>query len=215
MARQRHRRLVLEGSEHDGTLGSGRDDDIEGSPRVVHDCSCHILVCGGYRDPDHDAVCASAASSKRRPILTYGMQAMESARAPPPRTVIGDLSQTVPTGSETFNLLERPPLQCAERDTPSGTRHLSRVPQGDEQLARQATSSSCAGVRVLVRTRNHLASALSFWNLRSAMPIKSFPAAPLHYQIGEPLFPTFLSALIRRTGQAPVARHSAPVAQVS
>ena len=95
--------LVLEGSEHDGTLGSGRDDDIEGSPRVVHDCSCHILVCGGYRDPDHDAV--MRIGSKLRgggPILTYGMQAMESAGAPPPRTVIGDLSQTVPTGSETF-----------------------------------------------------------------------------------------------------------------
>ena len=95
--------LVLEGSEHDGTLGSGRDDDIEGSPRVVHDCSCHILVCGGYGDPDHDAV--MRIGSKLRgggPILTYGMQAMESAGAPPPRTVIGDLSQTVPTGSETF-----------------------------------------------------------------------------------------------------------------
>ena len=79
------------------------DDDIEGSPRVVHDCSCHILVCGGYRDPDHDAV--MRIGSKLRgggPILTHGMQAMESAGAPPPRTVIGDLSQTVPTGSETF-----------------------------------------------------------------------------------------------------------------
>ena len=79
------------------------DEDIEGSPRVVHDCSCHILVCGGYRDPDHDAV--MRIGSKLRgggPILTYGMQAMESAGAPPPRTVIGDLSQTVPTGSETF-----------------------------------------------------------------------------------------------------------------
>jgi len=79
------------------------DDDIEGSPRVVHDCSCHILVCGGYRDPDHDAV--MRIGSKLRgggPILTHGMRAMESAGAPPPRTVIGDLSQTVPTGSETF-----------------------------------------------------------------------------------------------------------------
>lgn len=103
MARQRHRRLVLEGSEHDGTLARVEDDDIEGSPRVVHDCSCHILVCGGYRDPDHDAV--MRIGSKLRgggPILTHGMQAMESAGAPPPRTVIGDLSQTVPTGSETF-----------------------------------------------------------------------------------------------------------------
>ena len=41
------------------------------------------------------------------------------------------------------------------------------VPQGDEQLARRATiiflRRRCA---FSVRTRNHLASALSFWNLR-------------------------------------------------
>ena len=66
MARQRHRRLVLEGSEHDGTLGSGRDDDIEGSPRVVHDCSCHILVCGGCRDPNHDAVMRIGSEAPKR-----------------------------------------------------------------------------------------------------------------------------------------------------
>jgi len=104
MARQRHRRLVLEGSEHDGThlarVGMTRS---RGARVVVHDCSCHILVCGGYRDPDHDAV--MRIGSKLRgggPILPYGMQAMESTGTPPPRTVIGDLSQTVPTGSETF-----------------------------------------------------------------------------------------------------------------
>ena len=64
MARQRHRRLVLEGSEHDGTLAWVGDDDIEGSPRVVHDCSCHILVCGGTETQTMMQLCASAASSE-------------------------------------------------------------------------------------------------------------------------------------------------------
>src|SRR5262245_19394358 len=29
----------------------GRDDEVEGSPGMVYECSCHILVCGGVRDP--------------------------------------------------------------------------------------------------------------------------------------------------------------------
>ena len=40
MARQRHRGLVLEGSEHDGTLGSVEDDDVEGSPA----CGARLFV---------------------------------------------------------------------------------------------------------------------------------------------------------------------------
>jgi ABC-type uncharacterized transport system substrate-binding protein len=39
--------LGLDGSEHGGTLGRSRDDEVEGSPRVVHEASCHILVFGG------------------------------------------------------------------------------------------------------------------------------------------------------------------------
>ena len=47
MARQRHRRLVLDGFEHDGTLERVGMTTSEGSCGLVHEGSCHILVCGG------------------------------------------------------------------------------------------------------------------------------------------------------------------------
>jgi hypothetical protein len=34
----------------------GRDDSVKGSPRFVYEHSWHILLCGGCKDPDHDAV---------------------------------------------------------------------------------------------------------------------------------------------------------------
>ena len=61
-----HRRLVLDGSEHDGTLAVVGMTTSERSPRVVHEHSCHILVFGGCRDPDHDAVMRIAAKAPRR-----------------------------------------------------------------------------------------------------------------------------------------------------
>ncbi len=133
MARERHRKaLVLAGSEHDGTIAVVGDDDIEGSPRVVHDCSCHILVCGGYRDPDHDAV--MRIGSKLRgggPILHNGMRAVVSPGTPPPRTVIGDLSQTVRTGCEN--------CQAFLCDLPFNVRDGGRRPGARRHLARGAT----------------------------------------------------------------------------
>jgi len=39
--------LVLDGFEHDGTLVVVGMTKFEGSPRVVHEHSCHVLVCGG------------------------------------------------------------------------------------------------------------------------------------------------------------------------
>ena len=41
------RGLVLDGSEHDGTLAVVGMTTFEGSPRVVHEHSRHILVFGG------------------------------------------------------------------------------------------------------------------------------------------------------------------------
>jgi hypothetical protein len=62
-----HRKaFVLDGSEHDGTLAVVGDDDIEGSPRVVHEYSCHILVFGGLQRPDHDAVMRIGCEAPRR-----------------------------------------------------------------------------------------------------------------------------------------------------
>lgn len=39
--------LSLDGSEHDGTLEGVGMTKSEGSPRVVHEHSCHILLFGG------------------------------------------------------------------------------------------------------------------------------------------------------------------------
>ena len=221
MARQRHRRLVLEGSEHDGTLARVGNHPIEGSPRVVHDCSATSLYAVGTETQTMMQLCASAASSGGGgPILTHGMQAMELAGAPPPRTVIGDLSQTVPTGSETF----RPsplisPSMCGTED--DALRHERASPmrchkamsssarQGHDHLLAQA-------VRLLGAQGKPLGQRAVLLELEEApCQLNHSPPHPCITRSGEPLFPTFLSALIRRTGQAPVARHSAPVAQVS
>jgi hypothetical protein len=42
-----HRRLVLAGFEHGGTLAVVGITKSRGSPRVVHEHSCHILLFGG------------------------------------------------------------------------------------------------------------------------------------------------------------------------
>ena|SRR5262245_11237093 len=42
-----HRRLVLDGFEHGGTLAVVGMTKSRGSPRVVHEHSCHILLFGG------------------------------------------------------------------------------------------------------------------------------------------------------------------------
>jgi len=95
MARQRQpgRALVLGGSEHAGTLGSGRGDEVEGSPRAVHDHSRHMLVFGGCKDPNHDAVMRIGSELRGGgPILLIGIEAMPWYGTPPPRTVISDPS---------------------------------------------------------------------------------------------------------------------------
>jgi hypothetical protein len=133
MARQRHPRLVLEvlRARRHTWLGSEMTPS-RGARVVVHDCSCHILVCGGYRDPDHDAV--MRIGSKLRgggPILTYGMQAMVSAGTPP-----------------TSNCHRRPVANCADRqrnlqaflsDLPFSVRDGGRRHRGRRHLARAAT----------------------------------------------------------------------------
>ena len=82
--------LVLEGSEHDGRFAVVGMTTSEGSPRVVHEHSCHILVFGGYRDPDHDAVMRIAAKLRGGgPILVTASKPMGQCGIPPPRTVIG------------------------------------------------------------------------------------------------------------------------------
>ena len=59
-----HRRLVLEGFEHDGTLAVVGMTKSEGSCGLVHEASCHILVCGGPKTQTMMQGYASAASSE-------------------------------------------------------------------------------------------------------------------------------------------------------
>src|SRR5262245_65877334 len=85
-----HRRLVLEGFEHDGTLERVGMTTFEGSPRVVDELRPHACMRWA-RDPDHDAVMRIAAKLRGGgPILYHGIEAMRSCGTPPPRTVIGD-----------------------------------------------------------------------------------------------------------------------------
>ena len=58
-----HRRLVLEGFEHDGTLERVGDDDVRGELRIGARTSCHMLVRGGPKTQTMMQGYASAASS--------------------------------------------------------------------------------------------------------------------------------------------------------
>jgi len=60
MARSATARLVLDGSEHDGTLERVGMTTFEGSPRVVDKLRPHACMRWA-RDPDHDAVMRIAA----------------------------------------------------------------------------------------------------------------------------------------------------------
>jgi hypothetical protein len=60
--------------------GLGRDDDVEGSPRMAHEGSCCSLVFGGPEGPNHDAVLRIAAKLRGGgPILSFGIEAMGRA----------------------------------------------------------------------------------------------------------------------------------------
>jgi len=103
-----HRRLVLEGFEHDGTLERVGDDDVRGELRrgarsiVPHPCMRRA------KDPNHDA--GIRIGSKLRgggPILTHGIEAMLTCGTPPPRTVIGDPSEACDRGRNRQVFLDR------------------------------------------------------------------------------------------------------------
>src|SRR5262245_56322964 len=76
MARSATARLVLDGSEHDGTLAVVGMTTFEGSPRVVDELRPHPCMRWA-RGPDHDAVMRIAAKLRGGgPILSYGIEAM-------------------------------------------------------------------------------------------------------------------------------------------
>src|SRR5215468_5530461 len=95
---------------------------FEGSCGLVHEASCHILVCGGSKTQTMMQGYASAASSEAADpfspaaLKPWVDEAMGRLGTPPPRIVIGEPSQALRPGPEPS------PLQCAKRRTmPSGT----------------------------------------------------------------------------------------------
>ena len=61
-----HRRLVLDGFEHGGTLAVVGMTKSRGSPRVVHEHSCHILLFGGSETRTMMQLMRIAAKAPRR-----------------------------------------------------------------------------------------------------------------------------------------------------
>src|SRR5215468_8918412 len=64
---------------------------FEGSCGLVHEASCHILVCGGSKTQTMMQGYASAASSEAAdPFFFPAVEPWGVSGTPPPRTVIGD-----------------------------------------------------------------------------------------------------------------------------
>ena len=153
-------------------VGLGQqDDDQRGSPRSSADLSRHNLVFGGSKDPNHDTVMRIGAKLRSGgPILCYGVI---SHGVPPGHR---HLEPSLATRHEwtgwakTVGCLLRPPGHCAgRRMTPSGTTpsRTSRH-RAIRSLRAKATIMVLRVPRAFsVRTRNHYAKALSFWNRRN------------------------------------------------
>src|SRR5215475_6208902 len=133
---------------------------FEGSCGLVHEASCHILVCGGSKTQTMMQGYASAASSEAAdPFFFPAVEPWGVSGTPPPRTVIGDPSQACGQGAETVGCsLIASFLQCAgRRITPSGTTpSLTKCAKATIIFLREPRAFA-------VRASNHLASALSFW----------------------------------------------------
>ena len=126
-------RLGLDGSEHDGILVVGRDDDVRGE-----------LACGARTfaphpsirlgaDPDHDAVMriGSESSEAADPFWGTAFEAMQRTGTPPPRTVIGDPSRACRQGRNRRVFCDRVP--------PFSVRDGGRRPRARRRRARGAT----------------------------------------------------------------------------
>src|SRR6516162_8216931 len=163
-------RPYLDSSEHGGPL-DGVGMTIRGEP--AFECAYQsptTLYSVGPRTQTMMQSCASAAKLQGGgPILFLGTKAMTQAGTPPPRTVIGDPSQTGGLGRN-CPVSSATSVHCAGRRTmPSGTTpsRTSRH-KAIRSLRAKATIIVLRVPRAFsVRARNHCAKALSFWNMRN------------------------------------------------
>src|SRR5262249_16030245 len=160
-----HRRLDLEGFEHDGTLERVGMMTYEGSPRVVDELRPHACMRWA-RDPDHDAVMRIAAKLRGGgPILYHGnlshADVRDTAHLEPSSAT---RRKSCGQGPKPSGGVVRASLQWAgRRTTPSGT-------TPSRTKCHRAMSSLRAKATIIflrepffVRASNHLAKALSFW----------------------------------------------------
>src|SRR5262249_31430472 len=153
------------------------------------------------------------------PILHNGIEAVVFAGTPPPRTVIGNLSQAANKGRNRQVFLERvlPSVCRTEDDTLGHDTVAHEVPQGDQKLARQGHDHLLAGGTVVL--------GANFKPLRQGAIVLEPKKAPReldhpfpHPSItgsGEPLLSASASAFVGRACEPSVARHGATVAQVA
>src|SRR5262245_20820326 len=104
-------RLGLDGSEHDGRLA------VVGmrsrGARVCARMSCHNLVFGGSKDPNHDAVMRIGSELRGGgPILLIGIEAKPWYGTPPPRTVIGAVTGVTGRPKPSVALIDPSVYQC-------------------------------------------------------------------------------------------------------
>src|SRR5262249_60798072 len=75
---------------------------FEGSCGLVHEASCHILVCGGSKTQTMMQGYASAASSEAAdPIFFPAVEPWGVSGTPPPRTGTGGPAQACGQGGQT------------------------------------------------------------------------------------------------------------------
>ena len=146
----RPRGLVLDGSEHDGTVGwSGRR--LEGSsPFAARDQSHRDLVCGGPGDPNHDAVLRIGREAPKRQVhssLRHDSHRIRRMPATSNRHRRHVTCARAPKAAKNSTVS----VQCAGRRTrPRHDAFANEAPQRDQQLSCQShdhllACAACAG----------------------------------------------------------------------
>src|SRR5262245_13360795 len=164
--------------------------------------------------------CASAAKLRGgRPILCGGIKAMPGYGTPPPRTVIGDLSQRADRAETVMSVPSRDlPSLCGTEDDALGHHAIAReVPQGDQKLARQGHDHGFARTAGVLRA-GPIPLCQGALLLEQEKAPRQLDHPPTHASVArssEPLLPALAPAFVGRAREACVPRHGASVPQIA
>ena len=134
-------RPYLDGSEHDSTLGCGRDDVLEGSPLVAHGIALTCLYSEGLEDPNHDATMRIGSEApKRRTHSVWRHQSHARVRDPATSNRQSATRRKRANRAEAVMYASAilPSVCGTEGDTLGYHAIAHEVPQGDQELARQS-----------------------------------------------------------------------------